>query len=281
MVQTIFRILFGLVLVLTPLTASAQVGRVFVSAEAYAGASRVIYFGKIVELQRIDYEKPLTDTQKLGKRYRLVFEVAETVRGEKLQRLELVLALQVTIYLEYMHDHALELMLATGPIKLGSYPHAEIGVEEQGKRVDGEWYHFRVLDRTQPSQSGVEKQIANQINLYYDQSRIFTSELDVVTGGEETMKHVRDFARKHPQTLSTVSLRVPNQFGALCGAPNAFCEIILPICPETKAKLDAIKADPGLILRRIQSGDDEDYNQKLVPAEIDRALAQFSSDDRK
>jgi hypothetical protein len=63
MAQTISRVLratFGLLLVMVPCSASAQVGRIFVSAEAYAGVSRIVHVGKIVELQRVDYEKPLT-----------------------------------------------------------------------------------------------------------------------------------------------------------------------------------------------------------------------------
>jgi hypothetical protein len=266
---------------MAPFSASAQVGRIFVSAEAYAGASRIIYVGKIVELQRIDYEKPLTSTQKIGKPYRLVFEVGETIRGEKLTRLDLVLSLQTTIYLEYMRGHALEIMLVGGPSRLDSFPSAEVGIEEHGKRVDGDWYQFRVLDPLQAPKSGEEKAIASQINTYYDSARMFTAELEVVAGSKAILKHVRDFAMKHPKTLSAVMLRVPNEFGALCGSPNAYCEITLPVCPETKATLEALKADPGLILRRMKSRDEQHYTRAWLAAEVDRALAAFSADSRK
>jgi hypothetical protein len=291
MVQILSRMAFGLLLVMAPISASAQVGRVFVSAEAYAGMSRVLYVGKIVELQRIDYNKPLTSTQSIGKPYRLVFEVNETIRGEKLKRLELVLSLQNTIYLDYMRGHALEIMLVGGPTCLDSFPQAEVGIEEHEKRVDGDWYQFRVLDPLQVPKSGVEKAIASQINTYYDSGRMFTAELEVVAGSKEILKHVRDFAKKHPQTLSAVTLRVPNEFGALCGSPNAYCVITLPICPETKATLDALKADPGPILRRIKPRVEEYYNRLAAEAmqanraglvaDADKALAEFSSDGRK
>ena len=281
MVQTLSRIAFGLLLVMAPSSASAQVGRIFVSAEAYAGMSRVIYVGKIVELQPIDYEKPLTPTQKIGKPYRLVFEVGETIRGEKFKRLELVLSLQNTIYLEYMRSHALEIMLVGGSTLLDSFPAAEVGIEEHGKRVDGNWYQFRVLDPLQVPASDVGKAIASEIYTYYDSGRMFTAELEVVVSSKEILKHVRDFAKKHPKTLSDVMLQVPNEFGALCGSPNAYSAITLPICPETKVTLEALKADPGLVLRRIKPRDEKYYDRAWQRGEADKALAAFSPDGHK
>ena len=281
MVRTLSRIAFGLLLVMAPVSASAQVGRIFVSAEAYAGVSRIIYVGKIVELQRIDYEKPLTSIQKLGKPHRLVFEVGETIRGQKLERIELVLSLQNTVYLEYMRGHALEIMLVAGPTSLRQFPSAEVGIEEHGKRVAGDWYQFRVLDPLETPASGVEKEMASQINTQYDSGRMFTAELEVVAGGKEILKHVRDFAKKHPETLSTVMLQVPNEFGALCGSPNAYSAITLPVCLETKATLEAIKADPGRIIRRIKPRDEQYFDRAWQGAEVDKALAVFSSDGGK
>ncbi|MCY2967132.1 MAG: hypothetical protein NT069_26425, partial [Planctomycetota bacterium] len=132
---TLFR---ALLLASVPVVASAQVGRGFVSAEAYVGVGRVVYVGKILEIRQIDYGKPLTDTQKLGQPYRLVFEVSETIRGDEVKRLELVLSLQNTIYLEYMRDRSVEIMLVGGSTRLDRFPGAEVGIEEQGKRVDDE-----------------------------------------------------------------------------------------------------------------------------------------------
>ena len=102
----------------------------------------------------------------------------------------------------------------------------------------------------------------------------------VYVGKIVELKRVRDFAKSHPETLSAVTLRVPNEFGALCGSPNAYCGISLPTCPETKATLIALKADPGIILRRIESRD-ESYNRSLLAAEVDKALAQFPEDSGK
>lgn len=84
----------ALFLALAPVVALAQVGREFVAVEAYVGRARVIHVGKILEIKQIEYGKLLTETQKLGKPYRLVFEVSETIRGNETQRLELVLSLE-------------------------------------------------------------------------------------------------------------------------------------------------------------------------------------------
>ena len=246
----------ALLLALVPVEAWAQVGREFVAVEAYVGRARVVHVGKILEVTSVEYGQPLTDIQKLGKPYRLVFKVSETIRGEEVKSLELVLSLQSTIYLEYMRDHSVEIMLVGGPTRGESYRGAEIGVEEQGKRVDDERYQFRLLDPIEVPESGDKDSIASQINLRCDSCRMFTNELEIVVGREAVLKRARAFAKQHPGTLSSVSLCVPNEFGRLCGDPNAFCTITLPICPETKTTLVALKDDPGLILRRIKSEDD-------------------------
>ena len=262
----------ALFLALVPAVASAQVGREFVAVEAYVGRARVVHVGKILEIKQIEYGKPLTDIQKLGKPYRLVFEVSETIRGNETKRLELVLSLQSTIYLEYMRDHSVEVMLVGGPTRGYSYRSAEIGIEEQGKRLDDERYQFRLLDNVKVPESGGKDSIAAQINQNYDSCRMFTNELEIVVGREAILKRARAFAKQYPDVLSAVSLRVPNEFGALCGDPNAFCIIKLPICPETKTTLVALKDEPGLILRRIKSRN-EDINLSLVLVEAHKALA--------
>jgi hypothetical protein len=61
------------------------------------GQARIVHVGKIVELEPIEYGKPLTDKEKTGiKPYRLVFEVSETLRGDEVKRLELVLLPGIT-----------------------------------------------------------------------------------------------------------------------------------------------------------------------------------------
>ena len=246
----------ALLFALVPVVASAQVGREFVAVEAYVGRARVVHVGKILEITQIEYGKPLTDIQKSGKPYRLVFAVSETIRGEEVKSLELVLSLQRAHFLEYMRDHSIEIMLVGGPTRGDSYRDAEIGIEEQGKQLDDERYQFRLLDNVKVPESGGKDSIAAQINRMYDSCRMFTNELEIVVGREAILKRARAFAKQYPDVLSAVSLRVPNEFGALCGDPNAFCMITLPICPETKTTLVALKDDPGLILLRIKSQDD-------------------------
>lgn len=264
----------ALLFALVPVVASAQVGREFVAVEAYVGRARVVHVGKILEITQIEYGKPLTDIQKLGKPYRFVFAVSETIRGEEVKSLELVLSLQSTHFLEYMRDHSIEIMLVGGPTRGDSYRGAEIGIEEQGKRVDDERYQFRLLDNVKVPESGGKDSIAAQINQKYDSCRMFTNELEIVVGREAILKRARDFAKQHSDMLSAVSLRVPNEFGTLCGDPNAFCTITLPICPETKATLVALKDDPGLILRRIKSQDD-DSNLSTVLVGAHKVLMVF------
>ena len=270
-VRHAFVVLF---LALLPVLGSAQVGRIFVSAEAYAGLARVVHVGKIIELKQIEYGKPLTDTQKAGKSYRLVFEVSETIRGNEVNRLELVLSLQTTIYLEYMREHSVEIMLVGGPSRLDSFAAAELGIEEQGKRAVGEWYQFRVLDPVKVPDSGTEASIASQINIYYDSCRMFTNELGIVTGRNAILERVRAFARQHTKVLAAVTLLVPNEFGALCGDPNAYCGIMFPICPEIERTLVALKHDPGIIFRRIKSRN-QDFSVSWLVSETDKALSMF------
>lgn len=267
---------------LLPVVAWAQVGRVFVSAEAYVGLARVVHVGRIVELKPIEYEKPLTDIQKIGKPYRLVFEINETIRGDDVKRLELVLSLQTTHFLEYMRVQSAQIMLVAGPHRLDSFPGAEIGIEEQGRRVDGQWYQFRLLDPVKIPESSSEADIASQLNTYYDSSRMFTNELQVVSGREEILKRARSFARENTKMLSAVSLIVPNEFGAQCGDPNAYCAITLPVCPGTRKTLVALKNDPGLVLRPVKSRvEDDPARRARVLAETEKALAKFPEGDGK
>ncbi len=268
----------GLLVALAPALASGQVGRIFISTEAYAGLARIIHVGKITELQQIEYKKPLTGIQKFGKPYRLVFEVSETIRGDKVKRLELVLAMQSRHFIEYMRDHSAEIMLVAGPNRLDSFPSPEIGIEEQGKRLDGERYQFRLLTPVKIPKSDGGDSIASQLNKMYDSCRMFTNELEIVEGRDAILTRVRAYAKKHTKMLSAVTLVVPNEFGALCGTPNAYSGIMFPVCPETKTTITALKDDPGLILRRIDSRD-EDYTHALLRDEATKALADFPDQD--
>lgn len=275
--------LFAILLAIAPTSALAQVGRIFVSAEAYVGAARGVHIGKIVELKPIEnYGKPLTEIQKIGKPHRLIFDVSETIRGAEVERLELVLSLQSTLYLDCMREHAAEVMLVAGPIRLDSYPSAEIGIEEQGNRVNGDWFQFRLLTPVElPETDDESREIVAQLNRNYDACRMFTNEFGLVAGRDQILKRARAFAEKHRKMLPVVTPVVPNEFGALCGSPNAYCGITLPVCPETKATLLALQNDPGVILRQIESRD-EDWNIATIRKEVAKALAkieEFEAED--
>ena len=61
---TIPRCLAVLLFAWMPSVAGAQVGREYVSVEAYVGLARAVHVGKIVELEQIDYEKAVNgDTE--------------------------------------------------------------------------------------------------------------------------------------------------------------------------------------------------------------------------
>ena len=268
---------------LTPLLASAQVGRIFVSAEAFAGQGRIIHVGKITnieEVKEIEFEKPLTRIQKVGKPHRLVFEITETIRGEKLKRLELTLSLQHTLYLEYMRQQSVEIMLVGGPDIMCTYPRPRIGLLEQGEQVEAEYYHFRVLDvMNVPEDDKRAAALARQINLYYDSCRMFTNELEIVTGRDAILERVRSFAEKYPKRVPALSLNVPNGFGRLCGVPNAFCHITLPISPNTKKTLIALEEDPTSVLRHATHY--RDFHRERLPKEVKKALAVFAKQEKE
>ncbi len=256
----------------------AQVGREYVSVEAYVGLSRFVRVGKVVELDQIEYEKPLTKLQKLGRPYRMVFEVSETIRGEKTERLELVLSLQSTHFLGYMRDHSIEIMLVAGLNQIGSYPRAEIGIEEQGQRLDDARYQFRMLTPVNLPKSDGGDSMATQLNQMYDSCRMFTNELEVVESREMIIKRARAFAKQHTEMLSAVSIRVPNEFGALCGTPNAYSMITFPICASTQKNLVSVKNDPSRVMGRVEALH-ENFDRSQMLISIDKALAVFPDGD--
>jgi hypothetical protein len=105
-------------LAIVPVVALAQTVRRFDTVESCVGTARVVHVGKIVEIEPIEYGEPLTDNQKSGKPYRLIFAVSETIRGEEVMNLELVLSLERPYFLEYMRDQSIEVMLVGGPSRL-------------------------------------------------------------------------------------------------------------------------------------------------------------------
>lgn len=270
------------VLMMLPSVVWAQRGRGFVALEAYIGTSRFVHVGRIVELSPVEYTKPLEGFRKLGKPHRLVFEVTETIRGEKTERMELIMSLQGVYDLNCLRELGVEVMFVGGsPCRDDHRGIVEVGIEEQGKPMDdisrdagGDSYQFHLLDPMATPEADDPDSVAGQINRRYDFTRMFTNELQIVSGREEILKRARAFTKQYPDRVSTVSLRVPNDFGALCGPPNAYCSITLPICPETRSTLAGIKDDPGLILRRIKPRDD-DADLKLILFETHKALAEF------
>ena len=107
---------------------------------------------------------------------------------------------------------------------------------------------------------------------------MFTNELEIVEGREAILKRARVFAKKHPKMLSRALLRVPNEFGALCGTPNAYSMITLPMCPSTKKTLSAVKDDPSRVMGRVEA-QYEDFERSQMLKSIDKALAMIPDGD--
>lgn len=273
--QALLRVVIVLVTWM-PSAGWSQVGREYVTIEGYVGLARAVRVGQIVKLERVDYPQPQSWRQNLGKPYRVVFEVSETIRGDRSERLELVLSLQSTHFLEYMRDHAVESLLVSGPNRIDSSPNAEVGIAEQGKRFEDERYQFRLLTPVKVPENAGGDSIPAQLNRRYDSCRMFTNDLEVITGREAILKRARAFARAHTDLLSPISIQVPNEFGALCGTPNAFSIITLPMCPGSQKTLLAVKADPYRVLGRVQAKH-ANYDRAELLKTIEEALAKFSA----
>jgi hypothetical protein len=81
---------------------------------------------------------------------------------------------------------------------------------------------------------------------------MFDSDLSVVSSRDGILKRARAFAKRHTETLTSIWLIVPNEFGSLCGYTNAYCGITLPICPETEHTLASLLKNPNRLLRGIK-----------------------------
>ncbi len=231
-----------------PIFVAAQTGRGFVSVEGYVGLSKEVQVGKIEKFELIEYNKPLKAPESYGKPYRVSFAVSETIRGEKTKSVEIVLAVQIPGSLQYFKDHHTELMLVVSDDALDSVPMPEVGIEENGKRVDGTWYQFRILNPIAVPDEVQQTWIEQQLGTSYDHGRMFDLDLAVVSGREQILKRARRFAKDHKEKCRSVWLRVPNSFGSLCGYPNAFCGISLPRTVKTERLLVSLLEKPDQIL---------------------------------
>ena len=274
----------------TPATSEAQVGRFFYSLESLVGSARIVYVGEIITLEPVEYDKALTDTQKIGKPYRVVFKVSETIRGEEVDQIELILSLQITWELEFLQERAAKIMLVGGP-DYYRRDLSEIGIEAQGKPATDEWFQFQLLEPVEDPEDEEAAKIAENakhvknvkhINGLNDSWRLFTNEFTVVQGSEKILKRARAFVEEHPKRIGSVSVRIPNEVGAKCGDPNAYCSIVLPICPSTLHTLDAIKKDPTDIMGDVETyeaGRGEltakeiyEWNRETMLKSIDKAI---------
>jgi hypothetical protein len=253
-------------LAMAPAAGFAQTGRDFTAVESYVALGESFRVGKITKLEPIEYDKPLVGEQVYGKPYRLTFGVEETIRGTPAKQIELVLSLQDTRFLEYMREHSSAVMMVGGQHRINTDPSPEIGVEEDGRRVDGHWYQFLFLDAPTKADRQKDPDLVKQISITYNEGRMFTIDLHVVQGREAILKRARAFAGKHKEKDESVWLGVPNAFGELVGYSNAYCGITLPVCPETERTLVSLLKNPRLILDRVAPHGDWEKNLIVIEA---------------
>jgi hypothetical protein len=256
-----------------PCIAVAQVGRVFNPAESFVALAETVRLGKIVSLERIEYSKGLVGPQVYGKPYRMVFQVSETIRGKRATSVELVLSLQDTRILDYMRDSKSEVLLTGGPKRIDDDPDPEVGIEEDGKRVDGYWYKFNFLEIPIVTS---EDSIERQINVTYNEGKLFTLDLQVIRGRDAILKHMREFAKQHKGVMEAVYLNVPNSFASLIGHPGAFSLVALPVCAETERTLVSLLKNPDLIFARI--GRQTEYQREATLGSAIQCLKPFKSE---
>lgn len=266
---------FLALLALAPALTFAQRGRGFTAVESYVALGESVHFGKITKLEQIEYRKPLSGVQTYGKPYRLTFAVEETIRGKQAKQIELVLALLNKRLLEAMRDFGSEVMMVGGPNRIDDDPDPEIGVEEDGKRVDGHWYQFRFLDAPTRAEQQKDPDLVKQILITYNEGKMFTVDLRVVRGRYAILQCARAFAKKHKEMTESVWLRVPNAFGELVGYANAYCGIMLPVCHETERTLVALLKNPALVLDKI--GRQQDFDKNSLVVESLKCLTPFPS----
>ena len=249
--------------ILTP----AQRGRAFVSIEAHVGTASSVHVGFVKQLEPTQYEKPKEGFYP-GEPYRVTFAVSETIKGAPAQSLDLILTLQHTFELEYLRDNKIEVMLVATNQYIDE--EAELGLAPPGSR-----YSFRILQPIRhPKDTPKTEWIGEQLNVSFNEGRMFDLKLNVVSRREEILKRARAFAKKYPEVLKAEYISVPNEFGAKCGYPNAFCLITLPLCPESKALALQLEKNPSRLLKDVREKDLE-WQRKSVVEGLKRFLSRF------
>lgn len=263
-----------LLLLLASANGFAQRGRSYISIEAHIGLSKFVHVGAIESLEQVAYDKPLPFPLNAGKEYRLLFKVAETIRGARVSTVELLVNLQHNTDLEYLRDHHTELMLIGGS-SLDDEGEV-IVLEEQGQPVDPTRDSFRIL-RPLPRAKGKDgRTVGEQININLDSGSMFDVNLSVVRSRDEILKRARAFAKNHSEVLKTIWLLVPREFGEQCGYANAYCGIRLPVCAETEHTLTGLLKNPNRLLKGVKPND-RDYARSRLLADVLGALELFPS----
>jgi hypothetical protein len=234
----------------------------------------MVQVGKIEKFEPTEINRPLEAPQNFGKPYRVDFSVTETIRGERRKHLNIVLAIQIPAHLKYLRDNHVEVMLVAGPNYLNGESNLEVGIEEEGKPVAGQWYQFRILEPLLSTPVSLGRGIDEQTNIDDDYGRLFDCNLEVIHGRDVILNRARAFQKRYPNMMSSFWYRVPNAFGAQCGYANAFCGVTLPICPETERTLVAILRKPELLILEKEAANRR-QERWVVLSETLKGLAPF------
>lgn len=249
-----------------PLLVAAQTGRGIVTAEAFVGRAHSVYVGTIRSLDGADSKVPIDSNKHYGQAFRMIFDVSETIRGKAKSQVTIILLLQHSIYLDYLVRHHVELAIAVGKnCRVGDIG-SETIVEVDGQNLLGEEMQFRILEKLRAEEDFGIGPEAREFNVSMDEGKMFDFEFNLLTSRDEVLKHFRAFEKKHPKVLPTIWVRVPHQFGRLCGYTNAYMGVGFPVCAETKATLQKMVDHPEAFMERYESKDPEADRKAFIEA---------------
>ncbi|MBS1715808.1 MAG: hypothetical protein JST30_15885 [Armatimonadetes bacterium] len=244
------------------------------SVEAMVGSSDAVYVGRIVRIETPAGEesKPVYDRTS-----RIVFAVSETIRGPKIRE---------TVFLNRSHhsdldalrDLKVELLYAIGQGHRGWDPEKRYVPVDPAPSAFGTYGYLHSLAPIKEAKSPDHP--AADFDVASDQGRMFGADLSVVRSRKDILKRAREYQRKHPETVGTVELGLPDGYFDLVGYHNAFGIVALPKTAETGVTLRRIVEEPERLLARYRPRDWAEDRNRLV-AEAVRVLSEFPDPETK
>lgn len=273
------RFLVPLILILAANSCLAQRGRAFFTVEAQMAVAQRVYLGRIVSLEQVDYPLPPDPLSTFWKQFRMKFEVSETIKGERVKLVTVILNLQHADQLNYFLQHKTELLLERGAKYVPGVDSTSLYyvLEEEGKPVSDASIYFRTLGPVERGPRSEQRTVGEQIDIDLDSGRMFGADLTLFKSRSSVLRRAREFVKAHPGTLQTLHMSIPNEFATLCGYPNAFALIVLPVCPETERMLIRLLKDPDQLSRRAKIRDWDRWRLAIMVNALN-ALKPFPSE---